>query len=221
MKPLRWFRRLSVLGALSALMACGTTRPVPDWQMDAKGAMERATQAYFTGNTRVEVLEFERARSAIASTGQLDQLARAELLRCATRVASLVVEPCQGFERLRQDAAPAEIAYADYLEARFSSLGVSLLPASQRAVAAGQGDAVALKAIVDPLSRLVAAGVLFKAGRASPDVLAAAVETASAQGWRRPLLAWLGVQLQRAEQAGANDEVGRIRRRMAVVDGAG
>ena len=37
--------------------------------------------------------------------------------------------------------------------------------------------------------------------------------------WRRPLLAWLGVQAQRAEQAGATDEAQRLRRRMALAAG--
>ena len=208
--------------ALAALTACGNTPPVPDWQLDAKGALERATQAYFTGNTRVEVLEFERARSAIASTGLVDQLARAELLRCATRVASLVVEPCAGIAPLRQDAPAPEQAYADYLAAQWAPAAVTLLPAPQRPVAAAQGAAAAaqaVKGVEDPLSRLVAAGVLFKAGRASPEVIALAVDTASAQGWRRPLMAWLSVQLRRAEQAGAADEAARVRRRLALVQG--
>jgi hypothetical protein len=217
-----FFRMGWVAAALAALTACGNTPPVSDWQLNAKGALERATQAYFTGNLRVEVLEFERARSAIASTGQVDQLARAELLRCATRVASMVVEPCAGFAPLRQDVPAPEQAYADYLAAQWAPAAVPLLPAAQRAVAAAQGDAAAaqaVKGIEDPLSRLVAAGVLFKAGRASPEVIALAVDTASAQGWRRPLMAWLGVQLQRAEQAGATDEAARIRRRLALVQG--
>ena len=76
-----FFRLGMAVTALTALTACGNTPPVPDWQLNAKGALERATEAYFTGNARVEVLEFERACSAIASTGQVDQLARAELLR--------------------------------------------------------------------------------------------------------------------------------------------
>jgi len=76
-----------------------------------------------------------------------------------------------------------------------------------------------VQAIEDPLSRLVAAGVLLRTGRASPQVLALASDTASAQGWRRPLLAWLGVQAERAERAGATDEAQRLRRRMALVAG--
>jgi len=62
--------------------------------------------------------------------------------------------------------------------------------------------------------------VLFRLGRASPEVQVLASDTASAQGWRRPLLAWLGVQAMRAEQAGAVDEAQRLRRRMALVTGA-
>jgi hypothetical protein len=61
---------------------------------------------------------------------------------------------------------------------------------------------------------LVAAGVLLRAGRANPEVIALAVDTASSQGWRRPLLAWLNLQLQRAERAGATAELERLRRRI-------
>jgi hypothetical protein len=50
-------------------------------------------------------------------------------------------------------------------------------------------------------------------------VLQLAVDTASAQGWRRPLLAWLGAQARRAELAGASEEAERLRRRMALVRG--
>jgi len=41
----------------------------------------------------------------------------------------------------------------------------------------------------------------------------------SSQGWRRPLLAWLGVQLKRAEQAGDSETAARLKRRMELVSG--
>jgi hypothetical protein len=206
-----------VIGAL--LAGCGNKPRAPDWQMNAHDSLERYVTAYLTGNARVEAAEFERARNALSATGQAGLVARAELTRCAARVASLAVEPCEGFERLRADAPAAERAYADYLAGRITPADAPLLPAQHRAVAAGQGDAAALGAIEDPLSRLIAAGVLFRSGRASPQVLALASDTASAQGWRRPLLAWLGVQAQRAEQAGATEEAQRLRRRIALAAG--
>jgi hypothetical protein len=201
------------------LVGCGNKPRAPDWQMNAHDGLERYVKAYLGGKARVEASEFERARDELESTGQPGLVARAELTRCAVRVASLVMDPCQGFESLRSDSPAAERAYADYLAGRIATPDVPLLPAQHRAVAAGQGDAAAVQAIDDPLSRLVAAGVLFRTGRASPQVLAIAGDTASAQGWRRPLLAWLGVQAQRAEQAGAMEEAQRLRRRIALAAG--
>ncbi|CAN5462914.1 hypothetical protein BH11PSE7_BH11PSE7_36210 [soil metagenome] len=208
--------------AALALAACSSHPPTPDWEMNSKSSMERFTAAYLTGNTRVETLEFARARAEIARTGRPDLLARAELLRCATRVASLVVEPCAGFEAVREDAAPPERAYANFLAGKATPQDAALLPEAQRsAVAAGANGDAALKGIKDPLSQLVAAGVLFQTGRATPTTIALATDTASEQGWRRPLLAWLLVQAQRADQAGAGDEAARIRRRIAVVEQGG
>lgn len=217
-------RRPLAAGLLAALAACASGPPVPDWQMNAQSSIARFESAYLGGNVRVEEAEFARAREQVAATGKVDLVARVELLRCATRVASLVFDECVGFEKLRQDAAAPERAYAAYLAGRAGPDEIALLPAAHRAVAGAGSDAAAAAAaagIAEPLSQLVAAGVLLRSGRASPALLAAAVETASAQGWRRPLLAWLGVQALRADKAGDAAEAQRLRRRMDLVQGAG
>lgn len=207
---------------LALLAGCASNPPTPEWRMNAKSALDRSVEAYFDGNARVEAAEFARGRTEVARTGKVELAARAELLRCAGRVASLVFDGCPAFEALRPDAPAAERAYAGYLAGTLAPADVALLPAQHRAVAAATGDAAgaALAGVADPLARLVAAGVLLRTGRASPPVLALAVDTASAQGWRRPLLAWLTLQAQRAEQAGAADEAARVRRRLALVEGA-
>jgi hypothetical protein len=216
-------KRLSAIAIAIAsvllLAGCGNKPRAPDWEMNAHDSLERYVKAYLGGKDRAGAAEFERARDALESTGQPGLVARAELTRCAVRLASLVMDPCEGFERLRADAPPAERAYADYLAGRIASADIPLLPPQHRGVAAGQGDAAALQAIEEPVARMVAAGVLFRTGRAAPQVLSIAADTASTQGWRRPLLAWLGVQAQRAEQAGAADEAQRLRRRMALAAG--
>jgi len=139
---------------------------------------------------------------------------------CAARVASLEFAPCEGFEKLRLDAPAPERAYADYLAARVPADGVALLPPAQRGVAKGGGDEAgfaALKGIEDPLSRLVGAGVLFESGRANPAVLSLAVETASAQGWRRRARL-VSVQRTLAEKAGDTTAVERLRRRIDLIE---
>ena len=202
-----------VLILASVLAACSSTPPPPDWQMNAKSASERSVAAYLTGNARIDAAELARARAEVARTGRADLLARVELTHCAAQVASLVFEPCSGFEPLRADVAAPESAYADYLAGR--SPNAALLPEAHRAVATSNS---ALSGVVDPLVRLIAAGVLFQTNRADPQVIQTAIDTASAQGWRRPLLAWLNVQLKRAEASGANDDAQQLRRRIAIVE---
>jgi hypothetical protein len=211
-----------VVASLALLLAaCSSAPPAPEWQSNAKAALDRAVAAHLGGDTRVANAEFELARRELARTGRADLVAMAELTRCAVRVASLELGPCDGFETLRTDATPAERAYADYLLSRVRAGDVALLPDHHRPFAAGglSGDAAtsALGALDDSLARLVATGVLFQDGRADPAAIALAVDTASAQGWRRPLLAWLGVQLALAEKAGDSAGAERLRRRIALV----
>ncbi|TNC78817.1 hypothetical protein FHI69_06080 [Janthinobacterium lividum] len=206
---------------LAALAACSSGPPVPDWKMNAQSSVERFQAAYLSGNALVEQTEFRRARSQVAGTGKLDLVARIELLRCAARVASLAFEDCAGFEALQADATDADRAYAAWLAGKAQAADAALLPEAQRAAASASSDtaaASAVAAIKEPLSQLVAAGVLLRSGRATPELLDTAVATASDQGWRRPLLAWLGVQRLRAEQAGDTQAAQRIARRMAIVE---
>jgi hypothetical protein len=206
-----------------ALSACASAPPPPDWQAGAASAIDGAVSAFLNGDTRQHALQASLARSEIARTGRPALMARAELMLCAAATASLAFEPCARFDALRADAAPAELAYAQHLAAQpLPRDGIERLPEAQRiaaaAIAANQPPrAATIGAIDDPLSRLVAVAVLFQAGQASPDLIALATETASAQGWRRPLLAWLKVQQARAQQAGDMEEARRLARRVETV----
>ena len=215
--------RLPILLAalLAALLTgCASKPEPPAWQSSAHGSLQNFSSAYLSGNTRVADLEFARARSELAATGRASLVAQAELIRCSTRVASLEFDPCTGFQAIAQDAGPAEHAYAAYIAGRWQDLDPALLPAHHRALltrATPAGDKSQLAGIDDPLAVLVAAGALLQNGRLTPADIELATETASEQGWRRPLLAWLGVQAQRAQQAGALDAHARIQRRIGLV----
>ena len=173
--------RVLLAGCLIALLgACAVNPPPLDWQMNARSAAERAVEAYLSGNNRVESLEFERMRRETARTGDATLMARAELLRCATRVASLVFEPCDRFEALRPDAALPERAYADYLGGRVTAQSIALLPAQHQA----------------PASRLLP-------GRAGSDG-----DVAVLVGHRRPAGATGGGRCVAAGRAGASGRHG-------------
>jgi hypothetical protein len=201
------------------LAGCAGNRMIPDWQINAHGALKSSIMAYLVGNSKLATMEFSRARREISSTGRADLMARAELMRCAAQVASLEFNNCEPFQMMLQDAAAEERAYADYLEGNWVGLDTELLPAQHRAVLTITGGT--LNAIEDPLSRLVAAGVLLRKGILAPEDITIVVQTASDQGWRRPLLAWLGVAIRRAEQSNDKEEVLLIQRRINLISSAG
>ena len=189
--------RVGLLFQVISFWGCSSGPVPPDWQLNSHGALGAFQSHYLKGDTRVAEIEFERALSELRSTGNPELVARAELVRCAVRAASLEFDNCPAFEKLRPDAGAEELAYAEYL--------------------AGRGQRAASD---DAMSRLVFLGVQFNLGKANPENISAAIDLASAQGWRRPLLAWLGVQEKRAEAAGDREALERIRRWIEIVTGS-
>ena len=215
---------LSVVVVVGLTLAACASKPAPPaWKANAGSALAAFSDAYLKGDSAIAGAEFARARIEMASTGRPDLVAHAELYRCATRVATLEYDDCPAFKALEQDVTAAERAYGAYLAGRWDGLDAALLPEQHRAVVTGgrggaNGGPSALAGIADPLSQLVAAGVLMQAGRITPADIALATDTASSQGWRRPLLMWLGVSLKRAQAAGDAVEAARIQRRIDLAN---
>ena len=188
-----------------SVAGCSSGPKVPDWKINAIGHVERFLVEIGGGEGGIEHRQ-ETPRAVVeALAGDVHVVG----------VEHAVDEACR--HPLRADAGDAERAYADYLDGRMlTAAQAALLPEHHRAVATGAASA-ALPPADDPLGRLVAAGVLLRRTQASPAVVDQAVDTASQQGWRRPLLAWLGVQARLAEQRGDAPEAARIKRRMDLV----
>jgi hypothetical protein len=213
--------KLAVLSVSLVLSGCASGPAPQVWESNAQSALQNASTAYLTGNTRVEEQDFARALRELRATGRADLVATAELTRCAARAASLVFDDCPAYLPLAADAGAEQRAYADYLAGRWQGLNAVLLPKHHAAVVANPATAAALSQTKEPLSLLVAAGLLLKHGSLTPpaldEVALMAVQTASSQAWRRPLLAWLGVQIKSAESKGDATQVASLKRRIDLV----
>lgn len=210
----RWLAAL--LALVLALPGCGTRPRQPEWLINADSSQERFIRAYLRGEEREAARELRQFRNAVAHTGQVDLLARVVLTRCAVQVAALEFTQCTGLEPLQPFVPPTEQAYADFLAGTATPAQAALLPEAYRPIAAGTAPAAALARIDEPVSRLIAAGVLLRTGRADAAVLELATATAGEQGWRRAVLAWLRLQLRLAEEAGATEQAARLRLRIAI-----
>ncbi|TCS73033.1 hypothetical protein EDC61_103156 [Sulfuritortus calidifontis] len=215
-------RRLIWL-TLPLLAACAGSPSPPDWRMNAADLLERYQQRWLEGDSRTAEINFAKARSELARTGRLDLAARAELIGCATRLASLDLAPCTAYDALSADATADEAAYARFLAGDWQGLDAGRIPAHytdlvRASDAAGRNRAA--QAIADPAARLIASALLLKAGEIAPETIGLAGRTASEQGWRRPLLAWLQVSAQRAEAAGDSAALAKLKRQMELVTGS-
>ncbi|TSE25421.1 hypothetical protein Tsedi_01338 [Tepidimonas sediminis] len=222
-------RRLTAIVAATLLAGCAVRPPVPDWRLDLRQAVEQGVAAELQARDRGAALHWARAEQAARSAADAQALARVALLRCALRLAAAQPGACRAAEPFLPDASAAERAYAAWLagalpppaaEGAGGAMPVTL-PASTLALRAlgptpdPATALVALRGLDDPVSRLVAGGWLWQAGRLDSEGVALLVDTAAAQGWRRPLAAWLAVQQRLAEQTGDVATAQRARRRLA------
>lgn len=196
------------------LVGCAGGPPVPDWQVNTHGALAAHSAAWLAGRDRVAAQELAIARREAGRTGSAEPLARVELTACAARIASLDGADCPAAQPLLRDAGVEARSYAAYLAGQWEGLDRTQLPPAQRGVPVATDALAQLRAIEDPFSRLVAAALLLRAGRLSPAGIELAIDTASAQGWPRPLLAWLGFDRDRrfagGDRAGAAERQRRI-----------
>jgi hypothetical protein len=213
---------MSPLRAAALLLACAgcAVAPAPAWQSEARDALDAFTAAYLAGDTRMAQRHFDAARAAVAGTGRADLVARVELVRCAIGTAALDAQACATADAMRAELADGERAYAEFLEGKADPARAAKLPGQYQPLAKAADDAARLKAlaqIADPVSRLVAAGALFRGGRLPPQGVAIAVDTASDQAWRHPLLAYLNVQAKLAEATGDAAALEAVRKRLDLV----
>ena len=212
--------RIGLLSIVLLLAACAGGPTPPEWQSRSHAALERFRQQFLAGNSRQAERSITEAKAAVAATGRPELAARVELVRCALATAALDIDACAGFDAIRNDATADDQAYRAFLSGQWQAEDVAKLPSQYRAVASARDAATrnnAMQQIADPVSRLVAAGALFGMAQLSPQGLGTAVETASAQGYRRPLLAYLNVEAKRAEAAGDSTALESIRKRIDLV----
>jgi hypothetical protein len=183
----------AALVACLLLAACGGT-PAPEWKAASHDLLERYSNHALRGESKLAETYFSQALAATSATGRIDDAARLWLVRCALETALLDFSACPRYTELARLAPRAEdAAYYHFLQGEASQ--ASALPKAYTGfVNAGTDSAkvrAALEAMDDPRSRLIAAGVAVRRGVVDEATLTLALDTASEQGWRRPLLTYL------------------------------
>jgi hypothetical protein len=211
--------RLIPLIAGCLLAACAGTQ-TPGWQRHAHDAITQYQHAYLEDDPRQAARGYAIARARLAATGRTDLASRLEFIRCATGLAALDASYCGILDSGAAVTSADTLAYARFLRGEWEGLESDALPPGYAPLLKARDEsqrAAALAGIASPLSRLVAAGVLQRLGQLPVTSIHVAVDTASEQGWRKPLLAWLALQLTHAQGTGDASAVAAIQSRIALV----
>lgn len=210
------------LAGLALLAGCGSGGPPPpDWKRDAADLVERYQKHALRGENTLAERYFRQAVAATGGAGRVAETARLWLVRCATRRAMLIDDPCAEYAELAGTAAvPADEAYHRFLTLRWEGLDSALLPQQHRDLLSAPPERrrEALARVDDPLARLLEASLLVMRQEADAATLAQAAETASERGWRQPLLTYLKLQETQAAARGDAAELARLRLRIRLVE---
>jgi hypothetical protein len=217
-------KSLLALACLILLAACGSGGPPPpDWKTDSSDLIVRYQKYALQGDNTLAERYFQQAVSATGGAGRVAETARLWLVRCATRRAMLIDDPCAEYADLARVAPdPSDQAYYRFVSLQWEGLDVSRLPPQhQDLLRAPPGRrAEILGRIDDPLARLLDASLLVMRREADATTLALATETASSQGWRQPLLTFLKLQQKQAAAQGNAAELARLDQRIQLVEKA-
>ena len=213
---------LLTLACLFLLSACGSGGPPPpDWKTDSADLIERYKKHALLGENTLAERYFQQAVAATGGAGRVAETARLWLVRCATRRAMLIDNACHEYADLaRIEPNSADQAYYQFLTLRWEAIDISQLPKQHRdLVSAPSGARLAsLSKIEDPLARLLGASLLVMRQESDDATLVLASDTASAQGWRQPLLTYLKLQEKQAANQGRAGERDQLARRIQLVE---
>jgi hypothetical protein len=217
-------RLICLLFLILLLAGCGG-KPSPVWISAGHKQLETFKQDFLTGREpAITEIHFRKAVEEIKKGGDVNLLGKAWLTRMALQVA-VREEPEEG-EYLKTEAVevvPGNRNFYRFLKGDAATMDVSLLPKSYHPfwMTLRNGDAAkaaaAITAIDDPLSRLIAAGLAVRHRLENETILRIAIETASQNGWKRALLAWLERLKSFHETAGDSGKAAAIRARIDLI----
>jgi hypothetical protein len=215
-------KSLFAIAGLVMLTACGSGGPPPpDWKTDAADLIERYKKHALLGENTLAERYFQQAIAATGGAGRVTDTARLWLVRCATRRAMLIDDACTEFADLAKHNPDAgDAAYYQFLTLHWDAVDAAQLPNQHRdLIKASPGTRPAqLAKLDDPLARLLDASLLVMRKEADAATLSLAAETASAQGWRQPLLTYLKLQEAQASAQGNASEQARLAQRIQLIE---
>lgn len=191
-------KKYLILVLMVFICACGSTQQLPDWKDVAFRNFENYKTNFLNGKEGASEPHFNKAKQALSDGNDLNLLAKIYLTKDALHTAALEEFDDSEFIHINNlQPNESNFAYYSFLKGSFAAVKDNLLPsnysgfikaARSKDMAKAAGE---IKSISDPLSRLIACGILVKYLSYDEKILQSAINTSAENGWRRPLWAYL------------------------------
>lgn len=195
---------LSFLAVLMFSGACTGPQPLNKWQHDAVSVCNNYQTHFLQDKATRAALDLRHARELATRSAQLKTLLDIELTHCAMELGALNQHPCERAERILElEPNPSQYAYFDLLTAQLKEEDIALLPSQYHRFAKAflRDDKMKVNEALEDLkpitSRLIASALAKES--ISDENVQALIEGLSFHGYKRPLLVWLDLQMQREE----------------------
>ncbi len=177
---------------------CGTPKPIPDWLNTSYYKLESYKKSYLMGNEKIAALQFKGLLSEVKKTGDLQVLGTVYLTRLALQTAVLEEMTDKAYRQLDEVSPdPQNRSFYAFLKGETARVDESLLPRQYRGVLRNLrpgSDADPWREIAEmeePLSQLIAIGVVMRFRPDDEALMMKALDTASRQGWKKAVLVYL------------------------------
>jgi hypothetical protein len=218
-------RILRLLFLFLLLVGC-VSKPAPGWIAAGSEQLESYKRDFLTGGQPVVTeRHFQKAVEEIKKSGDLDLLGRAWLTKMALQAAILgEMEEGEYGKIAAAQTVPTNRNFYLFLTGDPAAVDGELLPGQYRSFLKAFRDSDVVKTgkeiaamEEDPLSQLIAAGLAVRRQLESEAIIQAAVSTASRNGWKRALLAWLERLRIFYEASGEPDKAVAVRQRIDLI----
>ena len=205
------------------MIGCAS-KPIPYWQTEGFGHVENYKIKYLRGEDQIAESHYAKALEEIKRSGNLKLISRIYLTKYALKTASLE-DPVEGeyadIEAVEPDAENRN--FFVFLKGNLAVVDAALLPERYRpflkAGVQGKQKEIngAIADIDDPLSKIIAVGIAVKNNLYNEVTLQRAIETASINGWQKPLLACLAKLQKYYEARNEKEKAVKIQQKIKAI----
>jgi len=207
-----------------SLLGCGSPKQIPEWINTSFYQLENYKKNYLIGKEHIAELQFNKAVDEIKKSGNMEILGRAYLTRYAVHIAAL--EVFDDKEYLHIDALQPVLqnrTFYNFLKGSFDKVDERLLPIQYRGVlkifhkGSYEDAAHEISKMKDPMSTLIATGLFIQKNTYDEGILKIAIDTASQNGWKKALLAYLEKLLLLYEMKKETEKAANIAQRIRLI----